>query len=280
MTLNLPSFLAQASQFRHHALLLVNRRFGEEGLSEKAFRGIALTYCGIQLPDCDPEQFWEEIARHPDLVVVDRERNQLRLEELSTLRKVAFYPPNLSRRRLFFIDRAERLNPNAANSLLKTLEEPNIQALFLFTARSVSGVLPTISSRCQKVPFCEEVAPSKHASQLFEPEDWAALRERFGVVRAAAPVVTASFWEKPPAKVSARSVSGCLDFALAIGKKYDASVLQDGLAALVAEMFSDNPIVARYVVNDLVEWKNATAMHPSSELWLSRIFFKLGGLSG
>lgn len=277
MTFDLQTLVKNSGNFKHHALLLVNRRFGEESLGEQAFRAIALEYCGISLPADDMEKFWENAARHPDVVVVDRDRNQLRLEELEAIRKIAVYPPNVARKRLFFIDRVERLLPNAANSLLKTLEEPNIQALFLFTARSVSSVLPTIVSRCQKVPFCETVQPSKHPSEFFEPEDWEILKLRFQKFASAKPAAIASLWEFIPGKIRPRDLVDCLDAATAVAKKYPAPHLQDGLAALIAENFCANSVVSRYAIQDIIAWKNAAPMHPSPELWLSRIFLRLGG---
>lgn len=48
---------------------------------------------------------------------------------------------------------ADRLNPAAANALLKTLEEPPPGALLILIANSSAGVLPTILSRCQQVLF-------------------------------------------------------------------------------------------------------------------------------
>jgi hypothetical protein len=280
MTVNLDELLSQSSSLKHHAMLLLSRRFGEEGLSEKAFRGIAQMYCGIVFPESESsESFWEAVARHPDVVVVDRERNQLRLEDVEGIRKLVCYPPNLSKRRLFFIDKAERLLPGAANSLLKTLEEPSIQALFLFTARSASGVLPTIASRCQKIPFAESIQPSRSPSELFEPEDWQLLRSRFLKIASVNPVLAQSLWDKPPTLVPPRVLVECLDSAQAIAKKYPAVQLQDGLVSLIAEYFESNPVVARYLVADISEWKNAAPMHPSPELWLSRIFLKLGGIS-
>ncbi len=51
---------------------------------------------------------------------------------------------------------ADEMTPAAANSLLKTLEEPPAGVVFLLEVRSVSGVLPTISSRCAVVMIAPE----------------------------------------------------------------------------------------------------------------------------
>lgn len=51
------------------------------------------------------------------------------------------------------IDRADLLRENSANALLKTIEEPPADTIFILSARSSSAVLPTIVSRCQVVAF-------------------------------------------------------------------------------------------------------------------------------
>src|SRR4051794_1780819 len=53
--------------------------------------------------------------------------------------------------RLCIVDTVDELNPNAANALLKILEEPPQQSLFLLVSHAPSRVLPTILSRCRKL---------------------------------------------------------------------------------------------------------------------------------
>ncbi len=66
------------------------------------------------------------------------------------------YEPVRARKRVFIIREAEGLSrgsENAANSILKTLEEPPSYAHFILTASSLSSLLPTIISRCQVISF-------------------------------------------------------------------------------------------------------------------------------
>jgi hypothetical protein len=63
-------------------------------------------------------------------------------------------PPLSSKRKVVLIIDAERMNKAAANSLLKSLEEPHEYAKFILTTSSVGAVLPTILSRCSAVA-CE-----------------------------------------------------------------------------------------------------------------------------
>jgi DNA polymerase III delta prime subunit len=53
--------------------------------------------------------------------------------------------------RVCIVDTVDELNPNAANALLKILEEPPQQSLFLLVSHAPSRVLPTILSRCRKL---------------------------------------------------------------------------------------------------------------------------------
>jgi DNA polymerase III subunit delta' len=55
--------------------------------------------------------------------------------------------------RICIVDTVDELNPNAANALLKILEEPPQQSLFLLLSHAPARVLPTIQSRCRKLPL-------------------------------------------------------------------------------------------------------------------------------
>lgn len=55
--------------------------------------------------------------------------------------------------RIVIIDPADDMNRNAANALLKTLEEPPARALFILISHSSGRLLPTIRSRCQSLAF-------------------------------------------------------------------------------------------------------------------------------
>ena len=55
--------------------------------------------------------------------------------------------------RIAIVDAADDMNPNAANALLKILEEPPVQTVFFVIAHSAARVLPTIRSRCQHLPL-------------------------------------------------------------------------------------------------------------------------------
>jgi DNA polymerase-3 subunit delta' len=61
--------------------------------------------------------------------------------------------PFEARQKAAIIDDADRLNPAAANALLKTLEEPPGNAILILLTSNIEGILPTVLSRCQRLRF-------------------------------------------------------------------------------------------------------------------------------
>ena len=82
------------------------------------------------------------------------------------------YAPVEGRRTVGVLVDADRVRPEAANSLLKLLEEPNPSAVLILTAERLSAVLPTLVSRCQQVrfdPLAPEVVEAALAARGVEP---------------------------------------------------------------------------------------------------------------
>jgi DNA polymerase III subunit delta' len=69
------------------------------------------------------------------------------------------------RRRFVLIDPADAMNPQAQNALLKTLEEPPAETTLVLVASSPDALLPTIRSRCLRVPF-GPIPPATIAARL------------------------------------------------------------------------------------------------------------------
>jgi DNA polymerase-3 subunit delta' len=97
----------------------------------------------------------EERARrglHPDLSEVEPEGSFTTIGQVREVVRLAASRPFEGARRVFVLQ-ADTLNVQAANALLKTLEEPEGEAVFVLLAASREGVLPTILSRAQAVRF-------------------------------------------------------------------------------------------------------------------------------
>ncbi len=92
-------------------------------------------------------------ATHPDFVTFapDGPLRQISIQQTRLLKERAQFLPNRGSRRVFLIDHVDRANEQAANSLLKTLEEPPPHLILIMTAENAYDLLPTIRSRA--VPF-------------------------------------------------------------------------------------------------------------------------------
>lgn len=92
--------------------------------------------------------------KHPDVVLLHPEgASGYLIQQVRELVSSASLAPIQAKRKVYIIDEADRLGIQAANAFLKTLEEPPADVVFILLARMREGVLPTIVSRCQVVPF-------------------------------------------------------------------------------------------------------------------------------
>jgi DNA polymerase-3 subunit delta' len=94
---------------------------------------------------------------HPDILVLEAE--DIKVESARLVGEFLAHTPAESTWRVVIIDSADALNRNAANSLLKILEEPPDQAMLLLISHNPGTLLPTIRSRCRLLrvpPLTEE----------------------------------------------------------------------------------------------------------------------------
>jgi DNA polymerase III subunit delta' len=90
---------------------------------------------------------------HPDIHIVRPEGSVIKVEQIRALCQRLSLKPNEASIRLALISDAQMLNPEAGNTLLKTLEEPPDHTVFILTALQSSDLLPTIVSRCRHIRF-------------------------------------------------------------------------------------------------------------------------------
>ncbi len=132
---------------------------GPEGVGKRLFaRGVAaavncrdtkrLGACGI-CPSC--KKF--RSMNHPDFLVVSPEKGVIKIDRIRQLTRELSYPPYESAMRVVVLEDVQTMRREAANSLLKTLEEPPENNLLILTAEASQEILPTLTSRCQVVPF-------------------------------------------------------------------------------------------------------------------------------
>ena len=97
-----------------------------------------------------------ERMQHPDLVIVKAEEagGTLKIDQVRELQRGLSLAPYEATYKIALLLRLEEANPNAANALLKTLEEPPPKVVLFVTAQDTETLLPTIVSRCEVIRLC------------------------------------------------------------------------------------------------------------------------------
>ncbi len=99
---------------------------------------------------------------HPDIAVLSTDKVQIAVAEIRELVQSAAFGSALGKFKILIIEDADRMHPTASNVLLKTLEEPSANTIWILCAPSEVDMLPTIRSRVRrvglKVPAVDDVA--------------------------------------------------------------------------------------------------------------------------
>jgi DNA polymerase-3 subunit delta' len=110
-------------------------------------------------------------AIHPDFFLLEPKKSSptarnafINVDEIRELQKKLAYLPYEAKTKVAIIDGAETMNPHAANTLLKTLEEPPSSTILILIASNPYQLLPTIVSRCQGVKF--HLLPTEAVRQI------------------------------------------------------------------------------------------------------------------
>ncbi|MYB94371.1 DNA polymerase III subunit delta' [Candidatus Poribacteria bacterium] len=175
-------------------------------------------------------------GNHPDLQFIRPEGSFLKIGQIRELQKQIIYEPLEASRKVYILTDVDRMNAEAENCLLKTLEEPPASSVLILLTSNIRALLPTTRSRCQILQF--------HSMQTQELAE--ILVEKFSVA---------------PEQATALAIAadGAIGKALTQLEKGDAlseevpEILKetDPLAAFrLAEHFKDNP----ETLGELVTW--------------------------
>jgi len=173
------ALLAAAATGRmHHAWLLV----GPQGIGKASFAfaaarrlladaaGPEIEAPGFDVPGDHPIARYLEAGSHPDFKRLERLAREgsselarnINVGQVRALQGLFGSTPSLSKRRVVLIDAIDDLEASAANALLKNLEEPPSDSLFLLISHAPGRLLPTIRSRCRLL----RLAPLGEADML------------------------------------------------------------------------------------------------------------------
>ncbi|MFH1253758.1 MAG: AAA family ATPase [Candidatus Uhrbacteria bacterium] len=165
---------------------------------------------------------------HPDALVLNRLtdektgkiKSEIVVDQVRGLRERLAMTGLVGGRKVAFIEEAEALNIEAANALLKTLEEPTLGTVLILRTSSLDKILPTIISRCQIIRF--SLMPNEKIVQ--------ALAHR-GII-------------KKDALAVAGLASGCPGYALRLLYDEEARTLEEVSAARLIEVLQA-PLASR-----------------------------------
>jgi len=159
--------------------------------------------------------------KHSDVQVIGRisgEKKEISIDQIKDMQNDASLPPFEGRHKVFIFDRAETLSHDAANRLLKTLEEPLPRVLIILLTAREGDLLPTIISRCQRVEL--RPLPVALAKEVLT-RDYAVTEERAGLL--------------------ARLSGGCLGWALLALQDEELMEVRNRRLASVMDLSSANP---------------------------------------
>jgi DNA polymerase III subunit delta' len=169
----------QSGRF-HHAWLLC----GTEGIGKATFawraarhvldRTASAAFGGA--PDSQSNHL-VSAQSHPDLVRLRRtwdetrkkHRSEIRVDDVRDLKQHFQLAAGFGGYRVAIIDSMDDMNSNAANALLKLLEEPPEKCLFLLICHHPARLLPTIRSRCRRLEFADLDAAAVHTILKRQP---------------------------------------------------------------------------------------------------------------
>ena len=175
-------------------------------------------------------------GNHPDLQFIRPDGSLLKIGQIRELQKQIIYEPLEASRKVYILTDVERMNEEAENCLLKTLEEPPASSVLILLTSNIQALLPTTRSRCQILQF--HPMPTQELAEI--------LVERFSVA-------------PEQATTLAITADGALGQALTQLEKGDEFIEEvpeilkttDRLAAFrLAEHFKDNP----ETLGELVTW--------------------------
>ena len=135
-----------------HAHLIVGpRHVGKRTLATNLAQALN---CDGPEPPCGQCRSCQRIleGKHADVAALGLDsKTEIGIDDIRELQRLANLPPYEGRCKVFIIDEAEYLSTEAANSLLKILEEPPQRVVWLLLAAEEERLLPTIISRCQRL---------------------------------------------------------------------------------------------------------------------------------
>ncbi|MDD4830591.1 MAG: DNA polymerase III subunit gamma/tau, partial [Candidatus Pacebacteria bacterium] len=121
-----------------------------------------------------------------DLIEIDTASNR-GIDDVKELREGIKFSPGFLKYKVLILDESHQLSKDAANALLKMLEEPPAHAIFILATTELHKMIPTILSRCQRFDFHKIPGP-----QIIEKLAWICEQEKVKIENEALALIAAN----------------------------------------------------------------------------------------
>ena len=246
---SLQALLARQQTLPHAILLSGPVGIGKSQFATVLATALLCSQSSVEQPYCGQCQSCKllQAGTHPDYYRLelegrgtDKQAKEIKIDQVRKLCHSLVQTSQLSGRKLAVIEPADCMNRNAANSLLKTLEEPSPNTLLLLLTASPSALLPTIRSRCQQI----QLRPPNRDQVL----TW--LQTEFGIAQAGPSLLSAA--EGAPFTAAALLQSGILERRQAVFRVFrDIAVKRQDPVQDAAKLVKD---LGREVFSWLLTW--------------------------
>ena len=131
--------------------------WGTEGIGKKIIAkefAKQILCLGDNKPDCKCKSCIEfDSENNPDFQLINSENDKIKIEQIREMQRKIAEKPIISHHKVYIIDSADKMTPEAQNCLLKTLEEPPEYIVIILICSNENNLLSTIKSRCTRLHF-------------------------------------------------------------------------------------------------------------------------------
>ncbi|WP_417528465.1 DNA polymerase III subunit delta' [Marinomonas shanghaiensis] len=153
--------LKQTSRLSHALLITGADGVGQEVLAREIVKDLMCEQNGAAAcGHCHSCQLMQADT-HPDFRVLDGQAATIKVDQVRSLVRQISQKPQVGQNKVVLITHAQAMNINAANAVLKALEEPAPRTYFILTSSQSTSLLPTVRSRCLLVNV-----PTPNASEV------------------------------------------------------------------------------------------------------------------
>ncbi|MCR3921014.1 MAG: DNA polymerase III subunit delta' [Firmicutes bacterium] len=208
---------------------------------------------------------------HPDIHWIVPEGKSLKIDQIRNVKKHAYLKPRESRYQIFILEQADSMTAQAANSLLKVLEEPPAGSVFILLANHPATLPATVSSRCQlfavdrldpvDMTLLLEIQSNETPADVAEIIEWAE-----GIPGRALTLLDKATWRAQYAQAALIltdivTVGGVSETAAKVSQLKDVTAFLDTLTLVLRD------ILMSHVIADAVSKDRRALIMPLTASW-------------